>query len=102
MKNLIFLFFGLLILSSCGNDASLDSFSWLSGKWVGVYDSVPVFEQWKPAEGNIMYGRGGALQGKDTTFAENLQLEKRSDGIYYVAIVKGNAGPVDFKFTGFK
>ena len=102
MRNTFFLFFGLLILSSCSSSPDLDSFSWLAGKWVGKYDTIPIFEQWKPAEGNIMRGRGGVLDGRDTTFAETIQLEKRDDGLYYVAIVKGNPGPVDFKFTGFK
>src|SRR6476620_11848008 len=82
--------------------ADLDSFSWLSGKWVGRYDSIPIFEQWKAKEGNVMYGRGGVLSGKDTVFAEKIQIEEREDGLYYVAIVNGNPESVDFKFTGFK
>jgi hypothetical protein len=91
----------VIVLSSCSKKADLESFAWLEGKWVGKYDSIPIFEQWKPAEGNVMYGRGGVLSGTDTAFAENIQIEERKDGLYYVAIV-GDAGPANFKFTGYK
>jgi len=101
MKKVIVLF---LILSSalfsCRRSADLNSFSWLVGKWVGKYDSIPVFEQWKPAEGKVMFGRGGVLSGKDTVFAEKVQIEERADGLYYVAIV-GDQGAIDFKFTKY-
>jgi hypothetical protein len=94
----------ILILSSalfsCKRSADINSFSWLAGKWIGKYDSIPVFEQWKPAEGKVMYGRGGVLSGKDTVFAEKVQIEERADGLYYVAIV-GDKGAVDFKFTKY-
>ncbi|MCW3104654.1 MAG: hypothetical protein JWO09_3094 [Bacteroidetes bacterium] len=93
---------GMLALASCKRSADLSSFSWLAGKWVGKYDTVPIFEQWKPAEGNVMYGRGGVLAGKDTAFAEEISIEEREDGLYYVAVVKGNPAPAAFKFTGFK
>lgn len=93
---------GMVALASCKRDPGLGSFSWLAGKWVGKYDTVPIFEQWKAAEGKVMYGRGGVLSGKDTAFAEEISIEEREDGLYYVAVVKGNPGPAAFKFTGFK
>jgi hypothetical protein len=103
MKKINLLFIAVvLILASCNNKADLKSFAWLEGKWVGKYDSVPIFEQWKPAEGNIMYGRGGVLSGKDTVFAERIKIEEREDGLYYVAMVSGGQPPANFKFTGFK
>jgi hypothetical protein len=92
----------LLVTASCGSHGELSSFSWLEGKWVGRYDSVPVFEQWKAPDGKIMYGRGGVLSGKDTVFAEQISIEERKDGLYYIAVVKGNPGAAEFKFTGFK
>jgi hypothetical protein len=103
MKKIIFISVSIIpFLISCNKSASLDSFSWLTGKWIGKYDSVPIFEQWKPAEGKVMVGRGGVLSGKDTAFAEQIQIEERADGLYYVASVPGNPAPASFKFTGFK
>jgi hypothetical protein len=92
----------VLVFSACSRKADLRSFAWLEGKWVGRYDTVPIFEQWKPADGKIMYGRGGVLSEKDTVFAEKISIEEREDGLYYIAVVKGNPGAAEFKFTGFK
>jgi hypothetical protein len=90
------------MFAACKKKEDITSFKWLEGSWVGKYDSVPVFEQWKPAEKTIMFGRGGVLNGKDTVFTEKVQLEEREDGIYYIAMLKDNPGATEFKFSGFK
>src|SRR6476646_5283669 len=102
MKKIIFSGLVLILFFSCSKHESISSFAWLEGKWVGRYDSVPIFEQWKAAEGKVMRGRGGVLSGKDTAFAERISISEKEDGIYYTAIVAGNPAPVDFKFRGFK
>jgi hypothetical protein len=100
-RSFILLSMILLVFASCKKKANLKSFSWLSGKWVGRYDSVPIFEQWKTIDGNVMYGRAGAISGKDTALAEQLKIEQRDGELFYVAIVGEGKPPVDFKFTGF-
>ncbi|HEX8516126.1 MAG TPA: DUF6265 family protein [Bacteroidia bacterium] len=102
MKKTIYLVVLIFSFPACGNKADINSFSWLSGEWVGKYDSVPVFEQWKAADGKIMYGRGGVRTAKDTVFTENIRIEEREDGLYYLATLKGAEAPVEFKFTEFK
>jgi hypothetical protein len=103
MKKIVYLsVLVVFALSACGKKAEIGSFSWLSGKWVGKYDSIPIFEQWKTADGKVMHGRGGVLSGKDTVFAENVSIEEREDGLYYIAVVSGNPAPAEFKFTGYK
>lgn len=97
----ILLFISLAAFTSCSKKADLKSFSWLSGKWMGRYDSIPIFEQWSEKKENAMFGRGGVLSNKDTVFAEKLKIEQRGDDLYYVAIVSKKAAPIDFKFTGF-
>ncbi|MCE3278831.1 MAG: putative lipoprotein [Bacteroidetes bacterium] len=101
MKKLICL--GIVIaLAGCSKKESIESFSWLSGEWVGKYDSVPVFEQWKPLNGKLLDGRGGVRTGKDTVFTENIQIVEREDGIFYLATLKGATSAIEFKFSGFK
>jgi hypothetical protein len=104
MKQIIF--FGLFLIfvfGSCNRpEADITSFEWLVGKWVGKYDSVPIFEQWKPREGKVMMGRGGVLSGKDTVFSEKISIEQRGYELYYIAIVGHNREPAEFKFTGYK
>lgn len=102
MKRIFILIITVSAFASCKRSADINSFSWLAGKWIGKYDSIPIFEQWKSPEDKIMHGRGGVLSGSDTVFAEKIQIEEREDGLYYVAIVKNNPGPVSFKFSGFK
>jgi hypothetical protein len=93
----------VLSFSSCNRpEADITSFAWLEGKWVGKYDTVPIFEQWKPPDGNIMRGRGGVLSGKDTVFSERINIEQRGHDLYYIAIVGHNREPAEFKFTGYK
>jgi hypothetical protein len=103
IKNSLFFFVLLFVTASCNRpEADITSFSWLEGKWVGIYDTVPVFEQWKPREGNIMIGRGGVLSGKDTVFSEKINIEQRGHDLYYIAIVGHNREAAEFKFTGYK
>jgi hypothetical protein len=102
-KNILLLLISIFIFASCNRpEADISSFSWLEGKWVGKYDTVPIFEQWKPREGNIMRGRGGVLSGKDTAYSEKINIEQRGNDLYYIAVVGHNREPAEFKFTGYK
>lgn len=93
----------IFVFGACNKpEADISSFEWMEGKWVGKYDTVPIFEQWKPREGKIMKGRGGVLSGKDTVFSEMISIEQRGSDLFYIAIVGHNRQPAEFKFTGYK
>jgi hypothetical protein len=101
MKKLVAISF-ILVLFSCGNKkASIEDFTWIEGKWNGTTGEMNFFEDWQPLAGKVLNGRGGAFVGTDTVFSEKVRIEEREDGVYYVATVKENSAPVDFKFTGY-
>ncbi|HLC83415.1 MAG TPA: DUF6265 family protein [Bacteroidia bacterium] len=102
MKKIIFFAFCLLSFS-CGNKTvGIADFTWLQGKWMGTSEGMDFFEQWKPLQGNLLDGQGGAVSGKDTVFSEKIKIEQRGEDVFYTANVQENGGPVDFKFTGYK
>ena len=56
-------------------------------------------EEWYVVSENELKGFGITMKGKDTAFAEKIQILIKDDHIYYVADVKENKAPVYFKFT---
>lgn len=81
-----------------------DDFSklkWIEGTWIRT-DSKPGrsgFEGWQKISSHEFLGKGVALKGADTLFAEKLKIEIRDNAIYYVSDVPENPQPVSFKFT---
>lgn len=98
------LFFIVCLLSfSCSNKKPvIADFTWIEGKWTGSSEGMEFFEQWKPLQGNLLEGQGGAISGSDTVFSEKIKIEQRGEEIFYIPNVPENGGPVDFKFTGYK
>lgn len=102
MQKLFFLLICIFSIS-CGNKkVGVSDFTWLQGKWMGSSEEMEFFEQWKPLQGNLLDGQGGAVSGKDTVFSEKIKIEQRGEDIFYTANVQENGGSVDFKFTGYK
>lgn len=79
---------------------SLSGFSWLQGKWQEVHTGD--IENWEFPGDSV--GNGLAYIPNDEGEIvpnEIMQLVKRTDGFYFVALVKGQNGdqPVSFKVT---
>ncbi|MFL5765409.1 MAG: DUF6265 family protein [Bacteroidia bacterium] len=89
-------------LCSCSKKQEWGEYTWLEGKWTGTTDGTVFFEEWQPLDGKAMHGIGGAIVGNDTVFSEQVSIEEREDGFYYIAAVQENKAPVSFKFTGYK
>ena len=103
MKKILLISAAVACLFSCKNDKKdISQFSFMEGKWVGTMNSMQMFEVWRPANGMLMNGQGGAVNGKDTIFSETLKIEQRGEELFYIPTVEDNNGPVDFKFTGLK
>jgi hypothetical protein len=76
----------------------LNSLAWLEGCWRGEVGQYEFREHWLPLRGGLMVGAGHSLlQGKTQDYGY-LRLEKRPDGVYYVAIPPGKKES-SFKLT---
>ena len=87
--------------SSRGSAAQFKSLKWLEGTWerTNVKPGIMASEEWYVVSENELKGFGITMKGKDTAFAEKIQILIKDDHIYYVADVKENKAPVYFKFT---
>lgn len=102
MKNIFLLLFCLSLFSCATNKVIVSDFIWLEGKWTGTAEGMVFYEEWKPLQGNLLDGKGGAIENMDTVFSEKIKIEQRGEDVFYTANVAENSVPVDFKFTGYK
>jgi hypothetical protein len=85
--------------NSQNKDISLDNFNWMLDCWIMEDENGITREKWVRESDIILRGRAYTIKNGDTVFSEKTSIEKRDDGIYYVAIVEHNPEPVDFKLT---
>jgi len=68
---------------------SVASLAWLNGCWAGNVNQRDFREQWSPLRGDILVGVGSTVyEGKVQSY-EYLRIERRPDGVYYVALPSG-------------
>ncbi len=77
--------------------AMLDDLTWILGKWQRT-DATETYEVWQRAD-SAFVGKGYTIKNGKEEISETLQLAQRSDGIYYVATVASNPGPVAFRMV---
>jgi hypothetical protein len=103
MKALFLAFNILFLITQMSNsqvkDNSLEKFDWIIDNWIAGDENSITRERWTKESDTILRGKSYTIKSGDTVFSEQLSIEKRGDGIYYVAVVKHNPGPVDFKLT---
>lgn len=63
----------------------LAKLGWIAGSWAGTQGPIRSEEHWTPPRGGTMLGVARMIDGERTVFFEYLRIEKRADGIYYVA-----------------
>ena len=73
----------------------LEALDFLTGAW-GSEEGI--VEYWMPPLRGLMVGINRDPQGDGMPFFENLRIEARPDGIYYVASPRGT-GTTDFRLT---
>jgi hypothetical protein len=109
MKKIIALYF-LLFFFSCrdadhkkiaSDPEAIRYISWVKGTWKMVTNDGVFFEEWSKVNDNKLKGHGCMLNGNDTVFIEQLQLEQRGNELFYIAIVpdQNEGKPVEFRFT---
>lgn len=76
----------------------LAGLAWLSGTWVSFEDAVRSEEVWTAPAGATMFGINRTVRAGRTVHYEWLKIERRADGIYYVASPQGQT-TADFRLT---
>jgi len=94
---IITLFF--FIFQNPTNPPALYDLSWLTGSWIS--EDGLTEEHWTTPAGHMILGMNRMQRTGKMAFFEYLRIEKRQDGIYYVASPKGGT-PVSFKLTALQ
>ena len=76
----------------------LRDFAGLAGHWTGTSGDSTIEEFWTAPAGTSLLAVTRTVEGERTTMFEFLRIEKRADGIFFVAQPKGKP-PTDFKLT---
>lgn len=71
---------------------------WLTGAWVGPASRAQSEEHWIAPKAGVMLGLSRTIVRDRMVAFEFLRIEKRADGIYYVA-QPGGRPPTDFKLS---
>ena len=74
----------------------LAQLAWLEGCWRGNVNKREFREHWLPLRGDLLVGISHTVMDGKTLDYEYLRLERRADGVYYVAVPSGQ------KETAFK
>jgi len=74
----------------------LAQLAWLEGCWRGSVNKREFREHWLPLRGDLMVGISHTVMDGKTLDYEYLRLERRADGVHYVAVPSGQ------KETAFK
>jgi hypothetical protein len=76
----------------------LDGLTFLVGNWKGESGGARFEERWTDAEGGMMLGVSRTVVSGKAVGFEFLRIQKRDDGIFYVAQPNGRP-PTEFKLT---
>lgn len=106
MKNKIYILFLLAISSfSCEQKsktyAELEKTHWFLGRWENKTPDGIFSEEWKKENDSVLVGESYFINGKDTLFAETVQLEQQGNDLFYIVTVpsQNEEKPVAFKLT---
>lgn len=78
--------------------AEMTDLGWIAGHWEGPMGRARAQEIWIAPTTSAMLGMSATVVQDRMVAFEFLRIEKRADGIYYVA-QPGGRPPVDFKLT---
>ena len=77
---------------------ALADLAFIAGQWQTERGKARIEERWTQPAGGMMLGTGQTVSGERTVEFEFLRIEKRDDGIFYVAQPNGRP-PTDFKLV---
>ena len=73
--------------ASCNKKNNLQSCEWMLGNWQSPTSKGIFYESWRKNEANGFTGQGCFVNGTDTLFKEQLAVETKNGGVFYVATV---------------
>lgn len=82
-----------------GSESALKRLSWLIGTWKSTDKEKVGYEVWRADSSACFVGEEYTMKGSEKTWSEKLRIEATDSGLFYVADVAHNAGPVQFKMT---
>ena len=77
---------------------AIESLAWLAGHWTRAANGVSNEELWLPADAGIMLGLSRSVSADATLSYEQLRIEERADGVYYIATPAG-LEPTEFRLV---
>ena len=89
------------VLANAQGSPTIEGLGWLAGSWQSAPGRVQFEEHWTKPAGGTMLAVSRTLAGGKTVFFEYLRIETRPDGIYYVAVPRGQKA-TDFKLTNLE
>jgi hypothetical protein len=78
---------------------SMQEFDWLVGQWEGIQGQGIYHEEWERISPDELSGSAYMIKKGEIVGVEKLQIQSHSSGVYYIAEVSHNPGPVSFKLT---
>ena len=88
----------LLLLAVPAFSQEIASLGWIAGHWAGPVGRAQSEEHWIPPAAGAMLGVSRTIVKDRMVAFEFLRIEKRTDGIFYVA-QPGGRPPTEFKLT---
>ena len=82
----------------------LSELDWLIGDWTRKDNNKFYSESWKKQSDQVYLAHGFVLKGPDTIMQEQIRLEQRDSGIFFIPIVKdqNDGKAVTFKLVSTK
>lgn len=77
----------------------MEKLSWILDKWVSKDSGNTSYESWVKISDDLYEGSSNTVKDNVITFEEKLKIQKTDSGIFYIADVKQNTEPVQFRLT---
>ena len=87
--------------ATASSSPSIEDLAWMAGSWQVAPGRVQSEEHWTKPAGGTLFAVSRTLAGGKTVFFEYLRIETRPEGIFYVAMPRGQQA-TDFKLTSLE
>ena len=89
---------GLVLMTGSHSSPTIDDVKWIAGCWELNAGDRTTEEQWMAPKGGIMLGMSRTVRGGKLVEFEQVRMEMRADGLFYVASPSRQA-TAEFKAT---
>lgn len=84
--------------TSNGRVITFSDFDWIEGTWESEAGAPSSYEEWEK-QGNRFIGKGYVVNGKDTLFAEKMEIEEQADRFYFKINLEADQRPAMYQLT---